>query len=260
MATRLLQTLTFNNVGAGATVQQAHNININGTAVRPDFVVADAAGFTVAVTATTVSVTNNGAAPASVNVWLERKHSIPRQTDNAALVPSPFVAAAGGGGDGVVNGDSNIQSYTTNGTRTLAELALSSTDEGATYAIDFIFNLEPNTPGDVSYQLNIDDGGSNVYIGQGGGFPALANTIRIYGRAWIRFGAVAGPNQSIANGMALFTLNPAAPPVATDINNPFIFNQALPIAATLRVTLDYQNTNPPADFDNTALAVITRVA
>lgn len=84
-----------------------HNININGVPQTPDFAAMDAAGFSIAATPTQVTVTNNNAAPASVNVWLELKHSIPRQLGQAptglsqpSLSPRPFVPAAGGGGGG----------------------------------------------------------------------------------------------------------------------------------------------------------------
>lgn len=101
-ATRLLQTVTFTNVAPAATVVLPHDINVDGVAKIPDFVATDAPGFTVAVNATTVTVTNTTGAPASVNVWLELKHSIPRQLSGgvANLVPQPFVVAAGSGGGG----------------------------------------------------------------------------------------------------------------------------------------------------------------
>lgn len=101
MGTRLLQTVSFANVPAAGTVALPHNININGRQYRPDFVATDVGGFDVAVTDTQVSVTNNNDAPASVDVWLELKHSIPRQTDAvASLTPRPFIVGGGGGGGG----------------------------------------------------------------------------------------------------------------------------------------------------------------
>lgn len=107
MADRLIQVVSFLNVAPAASVPLPHQININGVPQAPDFVAMDVAGFSVAVTATTVTVTNNNDAPASVNVWLELKHSIPRQLGTAptglsqpGLTPRPFVAATGGGGGG----------------------------------------------------------------------------------------------------------------------------------------------------------------
>jgi hypothetical protein len=109
VSTRLIQVLAFPNVGASATVTQNHDININGASKRPDFIAADAAGFTVTATDTQVSVTNNNAAPASVNVWLELKHTIPRELGGLAnLTPQPFVASPGGSGGGTSGGAAGI--------------------------------------------------------------------------------------------------------------------------------------------------------
>lgn len=100
MPTRLIQVVAFVNVAPAATVPLPHNININDVAKKPDFVAADVAGFTIAVTATQVSVTNTNAAPMSVNVWLELKHSIPRELGGGVqvLTPQPFVASPGAAG------------------------------------------------------------------------------------------------------------------------------------------------------------------
>lgn len=100
--TRLLQVVTFEDVEGSATVELPHNININGTQVAPDFVAMDVGGFSISVDAETVTVTNDGADPATINVWLERKHSTPRQLGGgvANLTPQPFIAAGGGSGGG----------------------------------------------------------------------------------------------------------------------------------------------------------------
>lgn len=107
MATRLIQVLAFANVPASGNAVLPHDINIHGVPQTPDFAAMDAAGFSIAATPTQVTVTNNNAAPASVNVWLELKHSTPRQLGQAptglsqpSLSPRPFVAAAGSGGGG----------------------------------------------------------------------------------------------------------------------------------------------------------------
>lgn len=101
MSTRLIQIVAFTNVAPAATVALPHQININGIAKRPDYVAADASGFTITVTATQVSVTNGNAVPTSVSVWLELKHTIPRELGGQNnLVPQPFVAASGGSGGG----------------------------------------------------------------------------------------------------------------------------------------------------------------
>jgi len=103
MATRLIQVIAFPPVGAALSAMLPHQINVNGQPQVPDFVAADAAGFDIGVTATTVTVTNNNGAPTPVNVWLELKHTIPRQLGAAqttALVPQPFVASPGGASGG----------------------------------------------------------------------------------------------------------------------------------------------------------------
>lgn len=103
MASRLLQIIAFSNVGAGGQSSQAHALNIEGTAVVPDFVALDNADFEiVSVSTTAVTVQNNGGAPASCNVWLERKHTIDRALGGAILnlTPQPFVVTGGGGGGG----------------------------------------------------------------------------------------------------------------------------------------------------------------
>jgi len=107
MNTRLLQVVNFPSIAPTATVALPHQINVNGVAQAPDFVAADAAGFDIGVTATTVTVTNNNGAPTPVNVWLELKHSVERELGRAptgltqpSLVPRPFVASPGGAGGG----------------------------------------------------------------------------------------------------------------------------------------------------------------
>ncbi len=101
MADQLIQVVAFTNVAPGATVVLPHNINVAGRALIPDFVATSAGGFTVDADATTVTATNDGADVASVNVWLEFKHTIQRAfngVQNTALVPQPFVVVGGGGG------------------------------------------------------------------------------------------------------------------------------------------------------------------
>jgi hypothetical protein len=103
MGTRLIQVVPFTNVVAGATVLLPHKININGVSRLPDFVITDAGGFNVAVTLTDVAVTNNSGALGNVNVWLELKHTIPRQLDGIAnLTPQPFIALNGEGSGGPI--------------------------------------------------------------------------------------------------------------------------------------------------------------
>jgi hypothetical protein len=100
--TRLIQVLLFTNVpGGGGVATLPHGININDIPQAPDFVAADTSGFGIAVTATDVTVTNNNALDTTVNIWLELKHTIPRQLGAAqtlGLTPRPFVAASGSSG------------------------------------------------------------------------------------------------------------------------------------------------------------------
>lgn len=99
---RLDQILTFTNVAAGDTVDLPHDINVNGTPVVPDFAFRDNGDFSVdSVDETTATVTNNGSAPATLNLYLWRRHTHERNYGAAQinnLVPQPFVPAAGGGG------------------------------------------------------------------------------------------------------------------------------------------------------------------
>lgn len=116
MATRLIQIVAFANVGPGATVALPHQINVNEVPEAPDFVAPDEPGFTIVVTATQVSVTNNNVAPTSVNVWLELKHTIPRQlgaVQTISLVPRPFIVSGGGAGGGGGGGGDTPASVTT---------------------------------------------------------------------------------------------------------------------------------------------------
>jgi len=106
MSTRLIQIVATGNLGAGGSIVIPHDLNIDGTAVKPDFIAFDATGFSAVATATTVTVTNDNTGAASSNVWLERKHTIPRQLGGDVLSPSPFVVAdgvEGGGGGSPVN-------------------------------------------------------------------------------------------------------------------------------------------------------------
>jgi hypothetical protein len=118
VATRLLQIVPFTNVAPSATVVLPHNINVNGTPKKPDFVATDVGGFTITVTATTVSVTNTGTDPASPNIWLELKHTTPRQLGNDVdnLTPQPFVVASSGGGGGGGGNTGQRFVYVANGT------------------------------------------------------------------------------------------------------------------------------------------------
>lgn len=109
MANRLEQVLTFTNVAAGATAVLPHSLNVNGRAVIPDFAAVNNGEFDVVEAGTDetqVTVRNDGAAPADVDVRIWYEHTIERVYGNDAvtqLSPAPFVirgAGSGGGGGG----------------------------------------------------------------------------------------------------------------------------------------------------------------
>jgi hypothetical protein len=120
--TRLIQVVPFTDVPASATVGVQHSINVNGTRKRPDFVAGDASGFTIVVSESIVSVTNNNAAPASINVWLELKHTAERELGNAIddMTPQPFVVASPAAAGPAPTGTGQRFVYTANGTETPA--------------------------------------------------------------------------------------------------------------------------------------------
>jgi hypothetical protein len=106
VATVLKTILAYNNVASGATATLPHGLNLSGRAVSPDEIQLDDGDFSIVSSDTTdVTVRNNGAALASVNVLCERWHTEeralpPGQTD---LTPQPFVPAGSGGNGGAVS-------------------------------------------------------------------------------------------------------------------------------------------------------------
>ena len=104
MATRIYQVLTFTNVaGGGGQATLPHNINVDGVARIPDFLYPDAGGFTlVAADATSVTVQNNNAVVASLDVALFFIYSTERLFGQAAshLTPQPFWVSGGGSSSG----------------------------------------------------------------------------------------------------------------------------------------------------------------
>lgn len=103
MTPQLIQILAFENVAPGASQILPHNININGIPQQPDFAVADIAGAVLNVTKTTVELFNStGANMVQPHVWLELKHSMPREIGKGAdpfegLDPRPFIPATSDG-------------------------------------------------------------------------------------------------------------------------------------------------------------------
>lgn len=100
-AQQLLQILQFGPVAPGATQILPHNININGVPQIPDLVMCDQAGVRLNVTPTTVEFENNtGENIGQSFVWLELKHSMPRELGKAfgdpfdGMTPRPFIPAS----------------------------------------------------------------------------------------------------------------------------------------------------------------------
>lgn len=107
MATRIKNILRFVAVGPGATVQAAHLLNWNGRDVLPDVIAPSVGGFTIAATLTTISVTNDGAIAASIDVLVESWHSEERgfgAEGTTVLAPQPFVFPSGAAVGGVYTG------------------------------------------------------------------------------------------------------------------------------------------------------------
>lgn len=113
MANRLYQVLSFANVPAAGQATLPHNININDVALLPDRLETDNSDFSiVSVTTTAVTVQNDGIGVDSVDVLLERWHTILREfggVQNTDLTPQPFIVIGGGAGGGGAIG--NLQSF-----------------------------------------------------------------------------------------------------------------------------------------------------
>jgi hypothetical protein len=104
MATRLKNIVHFLAVPPGVPTPLPHLLNVEGRAVVPDNVVPQVGGFTVTANGLVVTVVNNGAAAADLDVLVEHWHTVERAFgvagtgDNTALSPQPFVVEQGGSG------------------------------------------------------------------------------------------------------------------------------------------------------------------
>lgn len=125
MADQLINVVAFSAVAAGGSVALPHEIKAGGVSYIPDLVLRDNGDFDiVSVTSTTVTVTNNGAAPADCNVFVMLVHSTARALGpstsignfTGGLTPRPFVAAAGSAGGG--GGTAQAFTYTATGVET----------------------------------------------------------------------------------------------------------------------------------------------
>lgn len=90
MATVLKNTLVFTGVAAAGQATLAHQLNSRGTALLPSSIaVCQSPDFTVVgYTTTTITVQNNGSAPATCTVFCEYWHTIERVFPNGAGVLS----------------------------------------------------------------------------------------------------------------------------------------------------------------------------
>lgn len=122
MADQLLNVVAFTAVAPGGTAALPHLIASNGVAYIPDLVLLGNGEFSVvSVTATTITVQNDGAAPGDCDVFVALFHSTMRALGPSTsignfvggLTPRPFVAAAGAGGGG--SGSSLAFTYTATG-------------------------------------------------------------------------------------------------------------------------------------------------
>jgi hypothetical protein len=115
MAAQLENIVQFVAVGAGLTVVQSHGLATQqGKPLTPDLIARQTTGdFTITVTSTTVSVTNNGASATNVDVWVRSHHTFERcfgGDQNTTLPVQPF--ELGGPGSGVTT---TLQQAYTNG-------------------------------------------------------------------------------------------------------------------------------------------------
>jgi hypothetical protein len=210
MATRLVQILTFTDVADGATVAQAHDININGTATTPDYLAGDVAGFGITADATNVSVTNNSGAQATIRVWVKREHSVERAlgSTSATLSPVPFAASTGsagsGGGDPAVIFDDAVAADKVNirSDRASDQSPIDNTQAGIT-------NLGSNTggaaPGATANYSTIGGGDDNAATDE------YATVAGGYGNTASGDGAsIPGGYDNVASGSAAFATGDGA--------------------------------------------------
>jgi hypothetical protein len=179
VATQLKNIITFTAVGAGSQATLPHGLNVDGQGTIPDKIEFDNGEFSyVSADATDVTVQNDGAAPASVNVLCEHWHTFERvfgATSVTALTPQPFVVEGEGASSSVPNpliltdGDPVIAAPATSGV-VVAEGAASGGTED--------FNLAKT--GFASGFVGAAAGGSASIVNNGyGGFAsgrAVANT------------------------------------------------------------------------------------
>ena len=112
--TILKNTIASGNLTIGVTSRLAHSLNVNGTAVIPQFVQADREGFTVTADITFINVTRTAAAgSANCNVFCEYYHTI------EDVVPSTGLTQFLGSGSGAATSPSMSVSALITGTATI---------------------------------------------------------------------------------------------------------------------------------------------
>jgi hypothetical protein len=110
MGTILKNVLAFTGLPIAVPVSLPHRLNVNGHAVIPQLVAANAGGFTIAADDVNVTVTRTTGGPA-VNIYTEHWHTIeavvPLPGQLAGLVP--FIISGGSGGGGA---DTDLMTFT----------------------------------------------------------------------------------------------------------------------------------------------------
>jgi len=167
MGTILKNIVAFSELELDTPVSLPHRLNVNGIAVEPKLVGADAAGFTIEADETNVTVTRTATSVGeAVNVYVEHWHTIESVTP---LVPPPgkligqvpFILATGGGGGSSLQFASARVAF--DGTAFATHgCTVGQTDQGQ-YHVDFT----PPFPDDVAVTavLNQDSqNGSVIYV------------------------------------------------------------------------------------------------
>lgn len=118
---RLYNILTFTNIGPGASSAQNHLLNVTSAGANvdkiPDFIWGNNEQFSLSANSTQITVTNNGAVAATIEVWACFLHSILREfgaSQTTNLSPDPYILIGGGQG-GAPSGIEQRFTYTATG-------------------------------------------------------------------------------------------------------------------------------------------------
>lgn len=117
MSNRIFNILTFTNIAGGASSSQNHLLSVNDVAKIPDFIWGNNEQFSISGNSTQITVTNNGAAAATINVFACWLHSVLREFGSDAtlnLTPDPYILIGGGQG-GSPSGNEQRFLYTATG-------------------------------------------------------------------------------------------------------------------------------------------------